>query len=216
MEEEENVEEEEEEDNEPVEEIAFTAKIVMAGGSGVGKTSLINRAFENTFKADIKPTVGTGFRKGTLRKKGKKITMEVWDTAGQEQFNALAPVFFTNAAAAILVYDITDATTFGMLKTYVQMVHDRANQNCVIGIVGNKVDLVSGNESKRQVALKEAESYADSIGASFFLEASAKTGVSVDSIFELIAEDPDLQSKGRPMNLDVTENSSKKQKGCKC
>ena len=211
-------EEEEETGEQPTEEVSFTAKIVMAGCSGVGKTSIINRVFSSKFSTDIRPTVGSGFKKGVLRKNGKKITMEVWDTAGQEQFNSLAPIFFTNAAAAVLVYDITDYNSFKMLDTYVQMVNDKANPNCVIAIVGNKYDLICQNESMRKVPLSEAEAFSESIGTSIFLEVSAKTGQSVNSIFELIAEDPNLHNVEKPINLNIStpDPNPKKTKGCKC
>lgn len=222
-------EEEEEEAYEQVEEISFSSKIVLAGSSGVGKTSIINRAFERTFSEDVKPTVGSGFRKGVFRIKNKKITMEVWDTAGQEQFNSMAPLFFTNAAAAILVYDITDHNSFDVLgKTYIQMVNDRALPNCVVGIVGNKVDLIktggssdSGVYKQREVNYEEAESFCEEIDASFHLEVSALTGIGVDSIFELIAENPNLQNnsnkKSAPSDsVELNVTPTQKKKGCKC
>lgn len=221
-------EEEEEEAYEHVEEISFSSKIVLAGSSGVGKTSIINRAFERSFSNDVKPTVGSGFRKGVFRIKNKRITMEVWDTAGQEQFNSMAPLFFTNAAAAILVYDITDHRSFDVLgNTYIQMVHDRALPNCVVGIVGNKVDLVqtdknsSGTFKQREVTYEEAENFCDQVNAGFHLEVSALTGVGVDSIFELIAENPNLQDNAskRPLpseSVDLKEKPVETKKGCKC
>ena len=224
-------EEEEEEAYEPVEEICFSSKIVLAGSSGVGKTSIINRAFERTFSNDVKPTVGSGFRKGVFRIKNKRITMEVWDTAGQEQFNSMAPLFFTNAAAAILVYDITDHKSFDVLaNTYINMVHDRALPNCVVGIVGNKVDLVqtsgtnqnsTGAYKQREVSYEEAENFCEQINAGFHLEVSALTGVGVDSIFELIAENPNLQSNANKKSISsdtvvIRESPVEKKKGCKC
>lgn len=168
------------------------AKVVLAGASGVGKTSISNRAFEGVFSEDTKPTVGSGFMKGTLNTSHGKVTLEVWDTAGQEHFSSLVPIFFNKASVVILVYDITDTISFNRIDHYLSMVNDKANDNCIIVLVGNKLDLVESKPSSRKVSLQEAQNLAQMIGAKYFLEVSALTGHNINKIFLSVANDPDL------------------------
>jgi small GTP-binding protein len=122
------------------------------------------------------------------------------DTAGQERFHSLAPMYYRNAAAAVVVYDITKAASLEKAKAWVKELQRQANPNIVIALVGNKLDLVEGDEpappaededaeedapaaeGPRQVPTAEAEAYAKECGLLFF-EASAKTGTNVQDVF---------------------------------
>ena len=99
---------------------AKTLKVVLIGESGVGKTSIISRYINNTFTSVLMSTTGASFASKTmmLEKENQSIKFEIWDTAGQEKFRALAKVFYKNAAVCILVYDITRKTSFEELKKY--------------------------------------------------------------------------------------------------
>ena len=99
---------------------ALQCKVVLIGESGVGKTSIINRYISNTFSSILTSTPGASFTTKTvfLNDFNQSIKFEIWDTAGQEKYRALAKVFYKNAAVCILVYDITRKTSFDELKTY--------------------------------------------------------------------------------------------------
>ena len=99
---------------------ALPCKVVLIGESGVGKTSIISRYISNTFSSVIASTPGANFTTKTvfLPEENQSIKFEVWDTAGQEKFRALAKVFYKNAAVCILVYDITRKASFEELKKY--------------------------------------------------------------------------------------------------
>ena len=99
---------------------ALPCKVVLIGESGVGKTSIISRYISNTFSSVIASTPGANFTTKTvfLPEENQSIKFEVWDTAGQEKFRALAKVFYKNAAVCILVYDITRKASFDELKKY--------------------------------------------------------------------------------------------------
>ena len=102
------------------EEGAINCKVVLIGESGVGKTSIITRYTQNTFKSQRLPTTGANFVTKTiiLEDENKSIKFEIWDTAGQETYRSLAKVFYKNAAVCVLVYDITRKTSFDELKLY--------------------------------------------------------------------------------------------------
>ena len=99
---------------------AIPCKVVLIGESGVGKTSIISRYITNTFRSILAATPGASFTAKTvyLREYNQSIKFEIWDTAGQEKYRALAKVFYKNAAICILVYDITRKSSFEELKKY--------------------------------------------------------------------------------------------------
>ena len=99
---------------------ALPCKVVLIGESGVGKTSIISRYISNTFSSVLTATPGANFTTKTVfvPEENQSIKFEIWDTAGQEKFRALAKVFYKNAAVCILVYDITRKTSFEELKKY--------------------------------------------------------------------------------------------------
>jgi Ras-related protein Rab-22 len=99
---------------------AMQCKVVLIGESGVGKTSIINRYISNTFSQVLTATPGASFTTKTvfLKDYNQSIKFEIWDTAGQEKYRALAKVFYKNAAVCILVYDITRKSSFEELKNY--------------------------------------------------------------------------------------------------
>ena len=99
---------------------AITCKVVLIGESGVGKTSIISRYINNTFKSQLMSTPGANFvtKNVIMEDDNQSIRFEIWDTAGQERYRALAKVFYKNAAVCVLVYDITRKTSFNELKNY--------------------------------------------------------------------------------------------------
>ena len=102
------------------ENVALQCKIVLIGESGVGKTSIINRYISDTFSPVLTATPGASFATKTvfLKEYNQSIKFEIWDTAGQEKYRALAKVFYKNAAVCILVYDIINKKSFDELKNY--------------------------------------------------------------------------------------------------
>jgi len=109
---------------------------------------------------------------------GSPIKYQIWDTAGQEKYHSLAPMYYRGAAAAIIVYDITRAASFQTLKNWVRELQQLGPENIVLAICGNKSDL----EEKREVSTAEAKAYADEIQA-IFLETSAKLNKNVQDLF---------------------------------
>ena len=95
-------------------------KLVLIGESGVGKTSLINRYVSNTFESNMVPSPGGSFTTKTMLFKNynKSIKFDIWDTAGQEKYRALAKVFYKECNGCLLIYDICDKKSFEELKNY--------------------------------------------------------------------------------------------------
>ena len=110
------------------------------------------------------------------------VKFEIWDTAGQERYRSLAPMYYRGAAAAIVVYDITDPDSFAGAKSWVKELQRRGDPNVIIALAGNKADL----ETRRKVSLEDAEAYAEENGI-LHVVTSAKEGTNVKSLFVEIA-----------------------------
>lgn len=111
------------------------------------------------------------------------VKFEIWDTAGQERYRSLAPMYYRGAAAAIVVYDITNPDSFTGAKSWVKELQRRGDPNVVIALAGNKADL----ESRRKVEFEEANAYAEENGI-LHLETSAKNANNVKALFVEIAK----------------------------
>mmetsp|Transcript_20119 Transcript_20119/g.33937 ORF Transcript_20119/g.33937 Transcript_20119/m.33937 type:complete len:199 (+) Transcript_20119:89-685(+) len=195
--------------NRPGETRAREVKVVLLGDTGVGKSSLVLRFITNEFKPYVESTIGASFMSKLILIDSQPIKFQIWDTAGQEKYHSLAPMYYKGAAAAIVVYDITKRKTFETLQQWVSELRTQGPENIVLAIAGNKSDL----ESERQVPLSEAQAYAASIGASF-LETSAKTKSNVDEIFLNISKSlPAYVPAQQPYN-SLKLNKAKSSSSC--
>ncbi|XP_071506583.1 ras-related protein Rab-22A-like [Diadema antillarum] len=153
-------------------------KVCLLGKHCVGKTSITNRFLKGTFDEKYETTIGAAFTCKCLLYHNVEYRFLLWDTAGQERFRALSALTYKNAAAAVLVYDITDQTSFDDVSYWLKELRRQGPEEILVYIVGNKIDL----ESSREVDRDMAEQYAQRNGA-FHLQSSAKTGSGVIDIF---------------------------------
>ena len=112
---------------------AQTCKVVLLGESGVGKTCIIARFINNTFEENLISTTGASYAGKTMTFEeygGKSIKFEIWDTAGQEKYRSLTKIFYKDAGAAILVYDITRKESFEEIqKQWINQIKEFAPKN---------------------------------------------------------------------------------------
>jgi len=186
-------------------------KIVLLGDSGVGKTCLISRFITGTFDENCTSTNGASYASKivTYNKLGKTLSLDIWDTAGQEKYKSLTKFFYKDAAIAVLVYDITSENSFKNIKDYwYQEIQNNSGLNMVLGIAGNKCDLYE-NES---VSEEEAREFAKSIGALYGLT-SAKSNTGVEKLFLDLGNkylDPSFQQKLGEEKEEKEENQGQK------
>jgi len=171
-------------------------KLVLLGDAAVGKSSSVERFVKNEFFEFQQPTIGAAFLTQTVQLDDYIVKFEIWDTAGQERYRSLAPMYYRGAAAALVVYDITDHDSFTGAKTWIEELQRQGSADIVIGLAGNKCDLAS----KRAVSQEDARTYAQDNGCLFF-ETSAKTGENIALIFQSIA-------KKLPKNVQTMPNES--------
>ncbi|MHA2342081.1 MAG: Rab family GTPase [Candidatus Hodarchaeales archaeon] len=184
----------------------ISLKVVFLGDTSVGKSCLAVRFIKNEFFEFQEPTIGAAFLGKSINLNNKKYKFEIWDTAGQERYRSLAPMYYRGAKAAVIVYDITDEETFKGAKTWTSEIQ-KNSENCLIVLVGNKVDLIE----KRRVNVDDVRDYARDNNI-IYMESSAKTGLNVEQIFTNIAhnlpEEPDDIRIHEP--LDITIRDEKK------
>jgi small GTP-binding protein len=157
-------------------------KVVLAGDSGVGKSCIVSRALDNRFEADLSSTIGANQR-FLKRADGTDAPIEIWDTAGQEKYRAITPMYFQGASAAILCFDLTRRSTVQSLTEWVTTIRNSA-PGCEIIILGNKLDL----PNDRVVEYAEAQDLQFKLCCTFYIEVSAKTGQNIGVAFERLEE----------------------------
>ena len=165
----------------------FNCKVVFLGDTAVGKSCLTVRFVRDEFFEFQEPTIGAAFLAKNLDYQGKKLKLEIWDTAGQERYRSLAPMYYRGAKAAVVVYDITQKDTLTGAKNWIDELKKR-QANCVIILVGNKVDL---NE-EREIVTSDVKEYARDHDL-IHIEASAKTGHNVKNIFNKICQKMEIE-----------------------
>lgn len=153
-------------------------KVVALGSEGVGKTSMIIRYVGKAFNEHVDPTIGASFFTCKLNVENVKIILQVWDTAGQERFKSMAPMYYRNANAAMLVFDLTQYNTFAAMKEWVTELRRNVEDAMVLAIIGNKSDLMK----ERQVDAEEGRVYARNIGASYH-ETSVLQDEGIENVF---------------------------------
>ncbi|KAJ7233119.1 P-loop containing nucleoside triphosphate hydrolase protein, partial [Mycena haematopus] len=120
------------------------SKIVIMGNSGVGKTSLLQRYTLNKFDPkNTTSTSGAFFVTKKVYVNGLKVRLQLWDTAGQERFRSMAPMYYRGANAALLLYDITNVSTFDDIRGWLEELKKNCQPELLIYIVGSKADLSS-------------------------------------------------------------------------
>ena len=149
----------------------------------MGKTCILLQFTDNKFRYQHELTIGVEFGAKTIDINGKSIKIQIWDTAGQEAFQAITRTYYKGAIGALLVYDITRRETFTHVTKWLDDVRTNSSKNVTVILIGNKKDL----EDKRQVSYEEGEAFAKENGL-MFLETSAKTAYNVVESFNLSAQ----------------------------
>ena len=158
-------------------------KTILVGDSQVGKTSIITQYIRQSFDEEYLPTISADKSIKDLIIEKQPLTLEIWDTAGQEIYRNVNKIFMKNAKIALLVYDITSKESFDSLDSwYNQICENNDKENIIIGVVGNKSDLYE----ERVIEENEGQNYAERING-IWGETSAMDFDSVNSFFEKLA-----------------------------
>ena len=159
----------------------YLFRVCLLGDSGVGKTSVLTRFCDNSFKENYNSTLGVDFRIVTLKYKDVISKINLWDTAGQERFKSLAVNYLHNSHGFIFVYDITNKDSFDNIANWIKLSFDTNKNSIVNFLIGNKSD----KESDRKVQQNEAEQFAKEKNL-LYLETSAKNDENIQKLFYYI------------------------------
>ncbi|KAK3788795.1 hypothetical protein RRG08_029243 [Elysia crispata] len=170
----------------------YLFKLVLAGSSGVGKTSMLMRYVDKEFSETFISTIGVDFKVKTEEICGALVKLQMWDTAGQDRFRSVASNFYRCADAIIIVFDVRSAASFAEVESWMSEARRYGPLGSQGLLVGNKADISgSGSEgsatTQRQVEEAQARSLADRLGMKY-LETSAKTGHNIAEAFTCLAE----------------------------
>ncbi|KAJ0102015.1 hypothetical protein Patl1_06297 [Pistacia atlantica] len=193
----------------------FLIKLLLIGDSGVGKSCLLLRFSDGSFTTSFITTIGfvafgappfIDFKIRTIELDGKRIKLQIWDTAGQERFRTITTAYYRGAMGILLVYDVTDESSFNNIRNWIRNIEQHASDNVNKILVGNKADM---DESKRAVPTSKGQALADEYGIKFF-ETSAKTNLNVEEVFFSIAKDikqrlAESDSKAEPQTIKINQ-----------
>jgi small GTP-binding protein len=202
----------------------YMFRICLIGNICVGKTSLLARYADNSFKESYANTIGVDFRVITLKYKDIIAKVHIWDTAGNERFKSITINYYRSSHGFIYVYDITSKESFENLDMWINLTNENCGTNAINFLVGNKSDL----EKEREVTKEEGEEFAKKYDL-IFIETSAKNNDNVGKLFEFftyklieyyqkntdkyIGNNSDtLDSFSQFTNLEINDKKS----GCQC
>mmetsp|Transcript_49986 Transcript_49986/g.57538 ORF Transcript_49986/g.57538 Transcript_49986/m.57538 type:complete len:200 (-) Transcript_49986:163-762(-) len=191
-------------------------KVVLLGASGVGKSSIVLRFVTGDFKVDHESTLGAAFMAKMLVHNGKSAKFQIWDTAGQEKYQSLAPMYYRDSKVAIVVYDVTKKETFLEVRNWISELKEKGPSDIMIWIVGNKTDLLNADDQSDCVGVSEANEYAKSIGAHSRMT-SAKEDKGIKDLFIKVFEEfqnTETEARGRNFTLDKGAKKTTKEGGC--
>ena len=178
----------------------YLFKYIIIGDTNVGKSNLLIKFTHGMFKEEYQATIGVEFGIKNIDIGNKLYRIQIWDTAGQENFKSITKGYYKNSACAIIVYDITNRESFYNLNNWIEDCKNLCPKDVIMALVGNKSDL----EDKRLVTTEEGKEFADNHGIAFY-ETSAKNGNNVEDVFVKSAEEIAKKIKEGKYNLDDEE-----------
>lgn len=187
---------------------------MLIGDSGVGKTCLLVRFKDGAFlSGNFISTVGIDFRNKVVDVDGTKVKLQIWDTAGQERFRSVTHAYYRDANALLLLYDVTNKSSFDNIRAWLTEINEYAQEDVVIMLLGNKADMTS----ERLIKTEDGEKLAKDHNVAF-METSAKTGLNVDLAFMAVARDLKMKKTRQPsdprFNVADYVDQEKKTAGC--
>jgi small GTP-binding protein len=186
-------------------------KVILLGNTGVGKTSIIQFAVKHAPHLASAHTIGCNCSQLDVAMDGMSVSLNVWDTAGQELYRSIVPIYARDSEAAIVVYDISDEKSFLAVGSWVELLA-QAEANAAIYITANKIDL-ERIDGGRAVQDERAGLYAEGIGAKFF-RVSALDGTGISELFAHVAADLIAAGPKRPAPMPIGASRSTERHCC--
>jgi small GTP-binding protein len=188
-------------------------KIVLIGDISVGKTSILNRFFKNTFSENYQSNINANFISFSIfLDKFIKVNLNIWDTCGEEKFKSITKQYYRDASAILLVYDLTKENSLKSIENWLNEIKTTTNESEIF-LVGNK------NDDEKLFPIKNKENFTEFVNS--FYEVSAKTGNNIQKMFyniiEILAEKSLKEKNFKNINnesLLLDKNKFSKKKKC--
>ncbi|XP_062374922.1 ras-related protein Rab-23 isoform X1 [Sardina pilchardus] len=164
------------------EDMEVAIKVVVVGNGAVGKSSMIQRYCKGIFTKDYKKTIGVDFLERQIIVNDEDVRLMLWDTAGQEEFDAITKAYYRGAQACVLVFSTTDRDSFEAISSWREKVEMEVGDIPTV-LVQNKIDLLDDTVIKNE----EAEGLAKKLKLRFY-RASVKEDLNVNEVFKYLAE----------------------------
>ena len=189
-------------------------RVVLIGDSSVGKTSLLNQLIKHKFNEVEQSTLGANYQLYSQTVGDTVVDMQIWDTAGQEKFRSLGPIYFRKAAGAVAVYDQTAKESFDHIGEWIDNFTDVAGSDTVVCIAANKCDLAKKSEISFSVAQQWAKSHGYTI-----IPTSALSGEGVIELFnemaKQLAKSKKIKKQSQIVCYDLNQEEENKS-NCSC
>ena len=202
----------------------YLIKFIIIGDAAVGKSNLLVRYTSGQFKEEYQLTIGVEFGSNNVIISDNTYRIQIWDTAGQENFRSITRSYYKNTACAIIVYEISNKKSFENISSWIEECKNTAPKSILMVLVGNKCDL-----DNREVTEEEGREFAEKNGMLFF-ETSAKTGKNVEELFkesvkvidqkikenyyDLENDSCGIKKGNEEINVVLETNLEKDKKGC--
>ena len=154
----------------------YLFKIVLAGNTAVGKTSITNKFVDNIFHKNVNTTIGVDFKTKIIDVDGIKYKIKIWDTAGQERFRSITRTYYKQGDAILIIFDVSNYESFHDLDGWLQEIREVNDTSCIF-IIGHKADL------KKIVKQEDIDEYVNNNNL-YYIECSAKTSENITQLFE--------------------------------
>lgn len=191
-----------------IEDYDHILKFVINGESNVGKSCILRRYCDQTYNPNESLAIGVEFRTKIIDIDKKKVKLQIWDLVGQERFKSFVPCYYRGAHAILLVFDLTDLSSFINLNKTIKIIKNTpSNINSKIFLIGNKCDLVN-----RQVEQNDIDKFTKENDIIYF-KSSAKENINIEIIFITIAKDIVNSITGSNI-INLNQNKEFREKCC--
>ena len=182
----------------------ITYKFLVLGDQMVGKTSVLERYINRTFKSNYLLTIGMDKRFKRLEINNVDVDIHITDTAGQERFRSLTKMFYKGADGILIGFSLTDSKSLQSINYWINEINENCSKDYPISLVlfGNKCD----DKENFQVSKEEIDKIVNEYKLTYF-ETSAKDNINITKIFEYLTK-LTIKKRGNLKNFGLPEGAS--------
>ena len=162
-------------------------KVLLFGNSGVGKTSIFTRFYNNKFDGNVNSSVGVDFQTKVIKHKNKEYSIHLFDTAGEERFRSVTTSYFHMADYFMLVFDLTNKNSLNAIPEWIESLKENVEKPKFM-ILGNKSDLERNQILDDEIndVLEGKDNF--KINGENFMKVSAKNGKNINEAFDYLLD----------------------------